>query len=164
MKKEWLEKQEEFKQAILSIKNWEEQILGKRENESYKDDLKKYKNGTLLTKPRPYWYAFRLGHRKAINDLGLARGFIFNTDEQKDEFIDWLKGDHKAPYIWFLTKEMWDYYKDVSDWEEYYETRLIKKDYEESISKINNDIDDGRLVLNDISFSKSKKKWWEFWK
>ena len=27
--KEWLEKQEEFKQAILSIKNWEEQILVK---------------------------------------------------------------------------------------------------------------------------------------
>ena len=26
----------------------------------------------------------------------------------------------------------------------------LLKDYEESISKINNDIDDGRLVLNDV--------------
>ena len=36
MKKKWLEKQEEFKQALLSIKNWEDLILGKRENEYYR--------------------------------------------------------------------------------------------------------------------------------
>jgi len=166
MKKEWFDKQEEFKQALFTIKDWETKAIVKMENPSYKENMKKFNNKKMWNKPIPYWYSFNLGRRKVFKNLGLAQGIVFDTDEQKDEFLDWINGDYKAPYIWFLTKEMWDYKRSgIDSWKEYYMTRQAEKDHNESVKRAEQWIDDGDLDLSGgISFGLPEKKWWEFWK
>jgi len=149
MKQEWFKKQEEFKQALLNIKDWETKAIRKMDNPFYKERMKSYKKGATAMKPLPYWYYFNFKNRKAFKDLGLAQGIVFENDEQKDEFLNWINGDYKAPYIWFLTQEMWDYRRATENWAEYYETR---KRFGDSMN-----ID---IKLN----TKPQKKWWEFWK
>ena len=167
MKKEWFDKQEEFKQALFTIKDWETKAILKRKNPFYEEGIKKFNNKQMWKKPRPYWYSFNLNKRKIFKDLGLAQGIVFDTDEQKDEFLDWINGNYKAPYIWFLTQEMWDYKRSgIRNWKEHYLTRQDEKDHNESIKLMSKQIDDGNLDLSGgINFGlPDKKKWWEFWK
>ena len=50
MKKEWFDKQEEFKQALFTIKDWETKAILKRKNPFYEERIKKFNNKQMWKK------------------------------------------------------------------------------------------------------------------
>ena len=158
---EWIEYQEQCKKAILSIKDWETKLIRKFDNPSFNEHMMKFKKREMWRKPIPYWYSLNT-KRKALQDVGIDCGLVFDTDELKDEFVNWVKGDYKAPYFWFLNNEMREFKKNtpMHCWKEYYETEYLRKRGVEELHRI----ETWKVELDGFGFGLPEKKWWQFWK
>jgi len=96
----YYKKQEEFKQALLSTKGWEEKYLQEFSNH------------------KSSWLTVRVKHLKKFKDLGMVNNFTFDKTkkgkEELDEFLNWINTPNlKAPKLYFEDYDIWEYNKSI---------------------------------------------------